>query len=531
MPRGALAGWLLALAGFAAVSTIYFPFVLDDAFITFRYAQNLADGHGLVWNPGEGKVEGYTSLLWVLVNAAGISAGLDPVVLSRVLSAAAAVALLWLIMAEGGRAHPLLGFFFAAGLAVSPSLSRLTWQGMETMVTTVLLTGVACSGVHALDGAPERASRRMAACWTFAFLALLCRPDTVPFLGAFMGTLAVLQGRRRTLRPTIKWGLAAVGAVGLYAVWRVVVLGQLLPNTFFVKMDTLGGGLGFKGWYYVWSHVTGMSWPYLLATAGLLCVRRGEGRLAAVAPVLIGFLVHLGYVMCIRPMQGNLWRYIVPAYGPFLWASVRLCRDWRPSRPPWVVATAAATVIAATAWSARHVQDYSVDIEDYRITDRVLAGKALAEFDGTLFTSESGALPFYSGWRSVDLLGLNSAAIAHGSLSLRFLDELNPDVVMVRRLGNRYKARTGKERVTDRFLAARGYVAAAAISKRLRWAQTSFMADRRGNPRQWHYYFVRADTPHFEEIVRRLQTLPHVRYGHLLYLLPPGQFAVHERGG
>ena len=41
-------------------------FVVDDAFISFRYAEHLAMGHGLVWNPGE-HVEGYTNFLWTLL--------------------------------------------------------------------------------------------------------------------------------------------------------------------------------------------------------------------------------------------------------------------------------------------------------------------------------------------------------------------------------------------------------------------------------------------------------------------------------
>ena len=44
-------------------------FFLDDAFISFRYAANLVQGHGLVWNPGELPVEGFTNLLWVLIMA------------------------------------------------------------------------------------------------------------------------------------------------------------------------------------------------------------------------------------------------------------------------------------------------------------------------------------------------------------------------------------------------------------------------------------------------------------------------------
>ncbi|MFN2303317.1 MAG: hypothetical protein ACK2TV_06240, partial [Anaerolineales bacterium] len=45
-------------------------FVLfDDAMISMRYAKNFAEGYGLVWNPGEAPVEGYTNPLWVIFMA------------------------------------------------------------------------------------------------------------------------------------------------------------------------------------------------------------------------------------------------------------------------------------------------------------------------------------------------------------------------------------------------------------------------------------------------------------------------------
>ncbi len=59
MPWLALLGWLAAVAWF----------LCDDAFISFRYARNLLEGHGLVFNPGE-YVEGYSNFLWVLELAA-----------------------------------------------------------------------------------------------------------------------------------------------------------------------------------------------------------------------------------------------------------------------------------------------------------------------------------------------------------------------------------------------------------------------------------------------------------------------------
>ena len=54
-PWGGLLAWLSHVAWF----------LCDDAFISFRYARNLLEGHGLVFNPGE-YVEGYSNFLWTL---------------------------------------------------------------------------------------------------------------------------------------------------------------------------------------------------------------------------------------------------------------------------------------------------------------------------------------------------------------------------------------------------------------------------------------------------------------------------------
>jgi len=46
-------------------------FRLDDSFITFRYAQNLAAGHGLVYNPGDTTLSTTAPLYAILL--AGLS--------------------------------------------------------------------------------------------------------------------------------------------------------------------------------------------------------------------------------------------------------------------------------------------------------------------------------------------------------------------------------------------------------------------------------------------------------------------------
>ena len=54
-------------AALLAVEASYGLCPQDDAFISFRYAANLARGDGLVFNPGMPPVEGYTNFLWTVL--------------------------------------------------------------------------------------------------------------------------------------------------------------------------------------------------------------------------------------------------------------------------------------------------------------------------------------------------------------------------------------------------------------------------------------------------------------------------------
>src|SRR5215831_1190743 len=63
---GALA---LCCFGFALA---YNGFLPDDSYITYRYAQNLLQGHGLVFNPGEYVLSTTTPLYTLLLAAAGV---------------------------------------------------------------------------------------------------------------------------------------------------------------------------------------------------------------------------------------------------------------------------------------------------------------------------------------------------------------------------------------------------------------------------------------------------------------------------
>src|SRR5512136_1664659 len=86
---------------------------LDDAYIHYRFAENLATGHGFAFNPDE-PTPGSTSPLWVLLLAAGEIVGLGAILASKLLGALSFVACAWLtwhivvrLMGDDGQARQM----------------------------------------------------------------------------------------------------------------------------------------------------------------------------------------------------------------------------------------------------------------------------------------------------------------------------------------------------------------------------------------------------------------------------------------
>src|SRR5262245_34627688 len=66
---GSLRPWVALCAILFLYAWVMNAWLGDDAFITFRTAQNLAEGYGPRWNPHE-RVQTYTHPLWMLLVSA-----------------------------------------------------------------------------------------------------------------------------------------------------------------------------------------------------------------------------------------------------------------------------------------------------------------------------------------------------------------------------------------------------------------------------------------------------------------------------
>jgi hypothetical protein len=114
--------------------------ICDDAYISFRVADNLAAGNGMVFNPGEAAYVS-TAPLWVILVAAITPVTGDVVVSAMILGTLfemlAAMALVWL--GSAFRPGPAVGVVAAMMLLTNPFFLFSSFSGMETSLYIFLI--------------------------------------------------------------------------------------------------------------------------------------------------------------------------------------------------------------------------------------------------------------------------------------------------------------------------------------------------------------------------------------------------------
>lgn len=141
--RVALAALLLVVAVFSYLR--FGPHVMDDAYITYRYAAHMAEGHGPVYNVGE-RVFGYSNPLFMMMlgvlGRVGIpipGAGLAISALCGALTLALLIIVSWKMGME------LAGWFAALFLSLQQVWVVILVSGMESMLYSALLLAMFCA--------------------------------------------------------------------------------------------------------------------------------------------------------------------------------------------------------------------------------------------------------------------------------------------------------------------------------------------------------------------------------------------------
>jgi arabinofuranosyltransferase len=230
--RTLLLGTLLAVAVFVASAWPTLPSMVDDAYVSLRYARHLALGNGLVYNAGQPPVEGYTNLLWVLWMAPGTVLPVHPSTWATgwglFFGAVALVNATGLGTALCGRGSPW-ALLPTTILAALPVFGIAATNGLETALYVALLLGAAWATI---------AGTHPALAGVVCGLLYLVRPEGLVAGGALAAMLAArtFVADPRDLRSRVKTAivplLAFTAVVVPYFVARSVYFGTLVPNTY-----------------------------------------------------------------------------------------------------------------------------------------------------------------------------------------------------------------------------------------------------------------------------------------------------------
>ena len=275
-------------------------FTIDDAYISYRYARNLARGLGLVYNEGE-RIEGYTNFLWTVLLAAGIKLGIDPEVVAKGLGGLSACGALAALFILARRFRPLGTVPVLATWLFASSIVQSGYAvfGLETAFFIFLVL----AGTEMLYRERDRAALAHAdpaLPWSsmggfpwsgLVFgLAGLTRPEAPLYIGIPMLFLG-LRGFFRS--QNLLRGVLFAAPIAAHMLWRHSYYGTWLTNTAAAKTgslkDQIAGGTHYLAQYA--QH----AWPALaLALFGLclaIMMKHRDALCAAALALLVGAYV------------------------------------------------------------------------------------------------------------------------------------------------------------------------------------------------------------------------------------------------
>jgi arabinofuranosyltransferase len=277
---------LWSLVTVLALLVLKCAWVCDDAYITFRVADNVLAGFGPRWNTAE-RVQAYTNPLWMaaMVPLQALFGGpyLASIGLGLVLTACTALLVAW----RAARDFP--GAVLAlAVLACSKAFVDFSTSGLENALLHfgLVLTFLAAAS----ERAEPRRSLELGLC---AFLVALTRIDGLVVLAPLFVQHVVLHHARRS------WAGLALGLLplALFEAFSLVYYGALVPNTAIAKLSTgiPQAELARQGLAYLLDALRrdGVTLPAIAAAIAVAGLRRERVALA----LALGALAHLAYVV------------------------------------------------------------------------------------------------------------------------------------------------------------------------------------------------------------------------------------------
>jgi len=394
---------------------------LDDAWIHFQFARNLARGDGLSFNAGQ-PTAGSTAPLWTFLLAGVYLIGGRFPVAGQVLSGACFLAALATTYALGRHLTRSRWLAWLAGMVVATN-GRMVWAGLSALETCLFAaSSLLAIAVH-LRGRDRSTWHPYATAVLFG-LAALTRPEGYLLFALAIANYASHSIGRNGIRNTqyvlrIAYSVFIFAAiVAPYLLFSLKTSGHLLPNTYHAK--TVVSILPDRDVLSLAARYLILDNPVLLPfvlVGGLVLLKRAPllSLWSAGLPLAYAFLhtplyQHGRYLMPLIPCNA-----VLGAVG--LLEAWRIVRRRRPLAGPISRIHAVETlktlgtmlIIVGTAWRLPYMaSQYVSNVEEINRM-HVALGYWLAEHtppDALVALNDIGAIAYISGRPVVDLAGL-----------------------------------------------------------------------------------------------------------------------------
>ena len=303
---------LLTLAYALYASHAMFGRLYDDTHITLRYAENIADGDGLRFNPGQQPVEGYTNFLLTVFLAGCAKIGLPLLGVTKIVSISAAlgvvIATYWLASLVMPGASGLLRATPSLVMAGCGWFAFYAAIGLETHLFALLATVAAClvlrgkwpwAGV--VFAAAYLTRPEGAGLWAVTLVWLGWQTWLAPFVARrFARTASDEPNVRPRSRDVLAFALPFVVIAGIHEAWRLSYYGEPVPNTFYDKVGTAAQQVR-RGIEYVRDSLPQLHPVTLIVLALVLILipsgairSRAARYIALLAAAFVGYIILVG---------------------------------------------------------------------------------------------------------------------------------------------------------------------------------------------------------------------------------------------
>jgi arabinofuranosyltransferase len=368
--------------------------LFDDAMISMRYAYNLAHGLGAVWNAGE-RVEGFTNPLWVgfmaLVHLLPIPLSKTSLVIQISGAIFLAATLYFVRQIVEHFTDDLLTMLAAVALtAFYQPLHSWALLGMEVSLLCLMLTA-------ALWLILKNEGRFTPSALGLLAVSTLVRFDmAVPFV-VILTVLAVTQKQYR--KQNLMWGLGLlVLFLGVQTIARYLYYGELLPNTYYLKVEDWPFALRIlRGLYALVLFIYYSNWVLFLLPLSLFFFRR-DWKVTLLLAVIAGQLAYSVYV------GGDAWeehgganRYIAIAM-PLFFAAFALALNE-------IYARIVALLLTTKARSHKGTKKKSLmtsGLGAFVVSDRFVEGSARAVWLVFMVFSVLNFNALIGDWKSIE---------------------------------------------------------------------------------------------------------------------------------